>query len=126
MVKNNQQIDSVIANLDHIKQVNYATIYKVIEKHAPISRVKIAKISKLAPASVTKITRQLLENGVITESGNALFSTIQQCVAHQALPEFQNKLKIVATELQPDSTIAAFALIKQAVYEGDWLQKIRI
>lgn len=68
MVRNNQQADSVIANLDHIKQVNSATIYKVIEKHAPISRVKIANVSKLAPASVTKITRQLLEQGIICET----------------------------------------------------------
>ena len=68
MVQNNQQTDSIIANIDSIKQVNYATIYKVIEKHAPISRVEIAKISKLAPASVTKITRQLLQNNIITET----------------------------------------------------------
>jgi len=68
MVRNNQQANSVIANLDHIKQVNSATIYKVIEKYAPISRVKIAHVSKLAPASVTKITRQLLEQGIICET----------------------------------------------------------
>jgi len=70
MVENSTKTDSTlngIANLDLIKQVNYATIYKVIEKNAPISRVKIAKVSKLSPASVTKITRQLLKNGVITE-----------------------------------------------------------
>ena len=58
---------TTIANIDQIKQLNSATIYKIIEQHTPISRVKIAKISKLAPASVTKITRQLLENGLISE-----------------------------------------------------------
>jgi N-acetylglucosamine repressor len=68
MTKSHSQADSLIANIDHIKQVNTATIYKVIEKNAPISRVKIAKLSKLAPASVTKITRQLLENSIISET----------------------------------------------------------
>ena len=68
MVQNNLQTGSVIANIDNIKQINYAAIYKVIEKNTPISRVKIAHISKLAPASVTKITRQLLENGIIKET----------------------------------------------------------
>tara|TARA_R110001583_G_scaffold21088_5_gene80296 strand:+ start:12555 stop:13781 length:1227 start_codon:yes stop_codon:yes gene_type:complete len=68
MVQNNLQTGSVIANIDNIKQINYAAIYKVIEKNTPISRVKIANISKLAPASVTKITRQLLENGLIKET----------------------------------------------------------
>ncbi|MEI6897755.1 MAG: ROK family protein [Psychromonas sp.] len=67
MLQNNQRWISAIANIDHIKQINYATIYKVIENNAPISRVKIAKISKLSPASVTKITRQLLEKGIINE-----------------------------------------------------------
>lgn len=84
MVQNNQQTDSVIANIDHIKQANYATIYKVIEKHAPISRVKIAKVSKLAPASVTKITRQLLENGIITETARQA-STGGRCAISLAL-----------------------------------------
>jgi len=58
---------STIANLEQVKQLNSANIYQVIEKNAPISRVKISKISKLAPASVTKITRQLMENGLINE-----------------------------------------------------------
>jgi len=64
--------------------------------------------------------------GKITASGNTLFSTIEQCVARQTLREFQDKLTIVPTELQPNSTIAAFALIKQAIYEGDLLQKIQV
>ncbi|MEH6453628.1 MAG: ROK family protein [Psychromonas sp.] len=68
MTKDQNQVEPLIANIDHIKQVNTATIYKVIEKNAPISRVKIAKLSKLAPASVTKITRQLLENNIISET----------------------------------------------------------
>jgi len=59
---------SSVANIDLIKEVNCARIYKVIEKNAPISRVKIAKVSNLAPASVTKITRYLLEKGIITET----------------------------------------------------------
>lgn len=68
MQKNDYQTKLIIANIDSIKQVNYATIYKVIENYTPISRVEIAKISKLAPASVTKITRKLLKNGIITET----------------------------------------------------------
>lgn len=68
MIINSQKINLTIANVDSIKQINYAMIYKIIEKHAPISRVKIANISKLAPASITKITRQLLKNGIIKET----------------------------------------------------------
>jgi N-acetylglucosamine repressor len=68
MQYNRRKVDSIIANVDQIKQINSASIYKVIETHAPISRVKISQVSKLAPASVTKITRQLLVNGIISET----------------------------------------------------------
>ena len=36
MTENDSQKDSLIANIEHIKQVNNASIFKVIEKHAPI------------------------------------------------------------------------------------------
>lgn len=68
MQQKNSKLVSNVANIDLIKQVNCAHIYKVIEQHAPISRVKIAKVSNLAPASVTKITRHLIEKGIITET----------------------------------------------------------
>jgi N-acetylglucosamine repressor len=51
-----------------VKQVNSAAIYRLIDRQGPISRVKIAELSQLAPASVTKITRQLIEHGLIEES----------------------------------------------------------
>ena len=42
-------------------------VYRLIDRLGPISRVRIAEISDLAPASVTKITRQLLEHHLIQE-----------------------------------------------------------
>ena len=59
--------DGQIANVDLVKQVNAAAVYRIIDQHGPISRVQIAEISQLAPASVTKITRQLLEHELIRE-----------------------------------------------------------
>ncbi len=56
-----------IANVDLVKQVNSSVVYRIIDSHGPISRVKIAALSHLAPASVTKITRALLEHGLIKE-----------------------------------------------------------
>ena len=57
-----------IANVDLIKQVNSAAVYRLIDLQGPISRVKIAELSQRAPASVTKITRQLIEHGLIKET----------------------------------------------------------
>jgi len=56
-----------IGNVDLVKQLNGAAVYRLIDQQGPISRIQIADVSRLAPASVTKITRQLLERGLIKE-----------------------------------------------------------
>lgn len=58
---------SPIGNVDLVKQLNSAAVYRLIDHQGPISRIQVADISQLAPASVTKITRQLLERGLIKE-----------------------------------------------------------
>lgn len=56
-----------IGNVDLVKQLNSAAVYRLIDQQGPISRIQVADMSQLAPASVTKITRQLLERGLIKE-----------------------------------------------------------
>ncbi len=56
-----------IGNVDLVKQLNGAAVYRLIDQQGPISRIQIAEISRLAPASITKITRHLLERGLIKE-----------------------------------------------------------
>lgn len=56
-----------IGNVDLVKQLNSAAVYRLIDLQGPISRIQVADMSQLAPASVTKITRQLLERGLIKE-----------------------------------------------------------
>ncbi|MGF1724179.1 DNA-binding transcriptional regulator NagC [Photobacterium nomapromontoriensis] len=56
-----------IGNVDLVKQLNGAAVYRLIDLQGPISRIQVADLSQLAPASVTKITRQLLERGLIKE-----------------------------------------------------------
>ncbi|AXF75230.1 ROK family protein [Erwinia tracheiphila] len=58
---------SQIGNIDLVKQLNSAAVYRLIDQQGPISRIQIAEQSQLAPASVTKITRQLIERGLIKE-----------------------------------------------------------
>lgn len=58
---------SQIGNVDLVKQLNSAAVYRLIDQQGPISRIQIAEHSQLAPASVTKITRQLIERGLIKE-----------------------------------------------------------
>lgn len=58
---------SQIGNIDLVKQLNGAVVYRLIDQQGPISRIQIAELSNLAPASITKITRQLLDRGLIKE-----------------------------------------------------------
>ena len=60
-------IGGQIGNVDLVKQLNSAAVYRLIDQQGPISRIQVADVSQLAPASVTKITRQLLERGLIKE-----------------------------------------------------------
>src|SRR5471030_1638682 len=81
-----------IGNVDLVKQLNSAAVYRLIDQSGPISRIQIAEQSQLAPASITKITRQLLERGLIREvdqqastGGRRAISIVSETRAFQAL-----------------------------------------
>ncbi|MGF1744754.1 sugar metabolism global transcriptional regulator Mlc [Vibrio minamisatsumaniensis] len=57
-----------LGHIDHIKQVNAGRVYKLIDLKGPISRIDLSKQSELAPASITKITRELIEAHLIHET----------------------------------------------------------
>jgi len=58
---------NLVGNAELVKQLNYAMIYRLIIQQSPISRIQLAETSQLAPASITKITRQLLKKKLIKE-----------------------------------------------------------
>lgn len=58
---------NLVGNVELVKQLNYAMIYRLIIQQSPISRIQLAETSQLAPASITKITRQLLNKKLIKE-----------------------------------------------------------
>ncbi|RQW64228.1 sugar metabolism global transcriptional regulator Mlc [Vibrio viridaestus] len=55
-------------HVDHIKQVNAGRVYQLIDQYGPISRIDLSKLSDLAPASITKITRELIAAHLIHET----------------------------------------------------------
>ncbi|WP_213992811.1 ROK family protein [Sodalis sp. dw_96] len=83
---------ATIGNVDLVKQLNGAAVYRLIDQSGPISRIQIAEQSQLAPASITKITRQLLERGLIREvdqqastGGRRAISIVAETRAFQAI-----------------------------------------
>lgn len=55
-------------HIDQIKQTNAGAVYRLIDLHGPISRIELSKLTQLAPASITKIVRELLEAHLIKET----------------------------------------------------------
>lgn len=55
-------------HIDQIKQVNAGRVYKLIDQLGPISRIDLSRVSELAPASITKITRELIDAHLIKET----------------------------------------------------------
>ncbi|MFD2180358.1 ROK family transcriptional regulator [Veronia pacifica] len=55
-------------HIDHIKRKNAGLVYRLIDQLGPISRIELSKRTQLAPASITKITRELVEAHLIQET----------------------------------------------------------
>ncbi|CAM2791482.1 ROK family protein [Vibrio rarus] len=56
------------SHIDHIKQINAGKVYQLIDQFGPISRIDLSKLSALAPASITKISRELIEAHLVHET----------------------------------------------------------
>lgn len=57
----------LIGNAELLKKLNNAAIYTAIDNKGPISRIQLAEETALAPASITKIVRHLIDLNVIKE-----------------------------------------------------------
>ncbi|MFH8134544.1 ROK family protein [Pantoea osteomyelitidis] len=55
-------------HIDQIKQANAGAIYRLIDQHGPISRIELSKLAQLAPASITKIVREMLDAHLVQET----------------------------------------------------------
>jgi len=60
--------DSQPGHIDQIKQTNAGVVYRLIDQHGPISRIELSRLAQLAPASITKIVREMLEAHLVQET----------------------------------------------------------
>ena len=56
-------------NLQDVRLINRAVIFRTIRDAGTISRAELAKVTGLNPATVTHITRELIEQGLVEEAG---------------------------------------------------------
>lgn len=62
------KVDIQPGHIDQIKQTNAGAIYRLIDQHGPISRIELSKLAQLAPASITKIVREMLDAHLVQET----------------------------------------------------------
>ncbi|MBU9845577.1 ROK family transcriptional regulator [Rahnella ecdela] len=60
--------DGQPGHIDQIKQTNVGAVYRLIDQFGPISRIELSKKAQLAPASITKIVRELLQAHLVLET----------------------------------------------------------
>ncbi len=46
-------------HIDQIKQTNAGAVYRLIDQLGPVSRIDLSRLAQLAPASITKIVREM-------------------------------------------------------------------
>jgi len=61
-------VDSQPGHIDQIKQLNAGAVYRLIDKHGPVSRIDLSRLAQLAPASITKIVREMVEAHLVQET----------------------------------------------------------
>ncbi len=61
-------VDSQPGHIDQIKQTNAGAVYRLIDQLGPVSRIDLSRLAQLAPASITKIVRELLEAHLVQET----------------------------------------------------------
>lgn len=61
-------VDTQPGHIDQIKQMNAGVVYRLIDTHGPVSRIDLSRLAQLAPASITKIVREMLEAHLVQET----------------------------------------------------------
>lgn len=60
--------ESQPGHIDQIKQANAGSVYRLIDQYGPLSRIELSRQAQLAPASITKIVREMLDAHLIVET----------------------------------------------------------
>jgi predicted NBD/HSP70 family sugar kinase len=61
--------DLVTGDMQLLRKINGAAILHLIQTHGPISRVALARLAKLTPATAFSIVEELVDDGLVRRSG---------------------------------------------------------
>lgn len=60
--------DGQPGHMDQIKQANVGIVYRLIDQAGPVSRIDLSRLAQLAPGSITKLVREMLQTHLIRET----------------------------------------------------------
>lgn len=75
MIYNKARKEKQVASQQLIKESNLNLIFNLINKHESISRAELAQITRLSPTTVSSLTEELMQNGMILETGAGTTAT---------------------------------------------------
>ncbi|MCX7842512.1 MAG: ROK family transcriptional regulator [Clostridia bacterium] len=64
-----------VINLKNVKEYNYSLIFNLIYSNGVISRADLASLSGMSPTTVSALTAEMLEEGLIEEIGTGISAT---------------------------------------------------
>ncbi len=56
-------------NQQMLKGINKSLLLNLIYKHGPISRIELARLTKLSPTTVSSLVEEIIKEGIIHETG---------------------------------------------------------
>ncbi len=65
---------NILGNSDLIKRINVSNIIEILKVKGSKSRAELAALTGLTPASITKLTKKLIELDILTETGQGVIS----------------------------------------------------
>ncbi len=117
------------SSLSYDQSLTIEAICQAAEQGDELARQVLVKVGnhlgKAIAMTVNLFNPQLVViAGKITAAKSVVFPAIERCVENQSLPSFHQKLAIVSADLQTQPTMAAFALVKRAMLNGELLQQL--
>lgn len=93
-------------NMEQVKKKNRSAVLTCVDESGPLSRKDIAQLTGLTPAAVTRITNQLIEEGLLEEQGVCAGSG--GAGRRKVLLDFREDYAYVfSVTLEPEETVAA-------------------
>lgn len=61
----------IFSDIGDMQKINRITVLRVLREHSPLSRIELAEKSGLSAPTITRIVKELIDEGIVVEAGKA-------------------------------------------------------